>query len=75
MKHSRSTTGKLGRVALFALLVALFLVLVALAVIGIFGTKDEYARAKDLLPTFATLLTPLLTAIIAVYLPTNDAGQ
>ncbi|WP_035356969.1 hypothetical protein [Edaphobacter aggregans] len=76
MKHSKSTTnGKLGRLALFALLIALFIVIVGIAAIGILGTAEQFTRAKDLLPIFVTLLTPLLTAIIAAYMPKSDAGH
>jgi hypothetical protein len=70
MKHSKSTrNGKLARAALLAALVALIILFLALASIGIFGTKEQFARAKDLLPLVASLLTPLLTAAIAAYMP------
>lgn len=70
MKHSHSNNnGKLGRAVLVAVLVALFFLFIGLAAIGIFGTKEQFARAKDILPIVVSLITPLLTAIIAVYLP------
>jgi hypothetical protein len=70
MKHSHSNNnGKLGRAILIAVLVALFILFIALAAVGIFGTKEQFARAKDLLPIVVSLITPLMTAIIAVYMP------
>ena len=48
MKHSRSNnSGQLGRAILIAVLVALFILFIALAAVGIFGTKEQFARAKD----------------------------
>lgn len=70
MKHSHSyTNGKLGRAILIAVLLGLFILFIALAAVGIFGTKEQFARAKELLPIVVSLITPLMTAIIAVYLP------
>jgi hypothetical protein len=70
MKHSKSTpTGKLARAVLFAALLALIFLFLGLASIGIFGTEEQFTRAKDMLPLVASLLTPLLTAAIAAYMP------
>jgi hypothetical protein len=57
------------RAVLVAVLVALFILFIAPAAIGIYGTKEQFARAKDILPIVVSLMTPLLMAIIAVYLP------
>ena len=32
------------------------------------GSKEQFARAKDLLPILVSILTPLLTAATALYL-------
>ena len=70
MKHSKSTiNSELARAVLFAALLALIILFLELAAIGIVGTKEQFTRAKDLLPLVASLLTPLLTAAIAAYIP------
>jgi len=59
-----NTQNNIGRGVLIGLLICLVLFIAGLAAVGIFGSKDQFEHAKELLPLLVTLTTPLFTAAI-----------
>lgn len=72
MNNSKSNNNRIGRIVLLSVLLTLLAVVILLAAVAVFGSKDQYDRVKDLIPVFVSLLTPLLTATITVYLSKKD---
>ena len=72
MNNSQSNNNRIGRVVLLSVLLTLLAIVILLAAVAVFGSKEQYERAKDLIPVFVSLLTPLLTATITLYLSKKD---
>ena len=57
-----------GQIVLLAVAVSLILSILALTGCAMFGTQEQFTRAKELMPVLISVLTPLLTAATALYL-------
>ncbi|AXC16382.1 hypothetical protein ACPOL_7192 (plasmid) [Acidisarcina polymorpha] len=43
-----------------------------LVIVALFGTKDQFDSAKEMLPILVGLITPVLTAAMAFYFPEKE---
>jgi hypothetical protein len=67
MQHN-SKSHTTGQIVLMAVAISLVVSILAVTGVAMFGSKDQFDRAKDLLPILISVLTPLLTAATALYL-------
>lgn len=67
MQH-KPTHQTTGQIVLLAVAVSLILSILALTGFAMFGSKEQFDRAKELMPILISVLTPLLTAATAFYL-------
>ena len=68
MKHTHHNSNFcIGRTILLSVLLTLLTVVIGITAVALFGSKEQFERAKELIPIFVSLLTPLLTAAITLY--------
>ncbi|AXC15767.1 hypothetical protein ACPOL_6547 [Acidisarcina polymorpha] len=61
-----------GRTLLLSSLIGLFLITALLVIVALFGTKDQFDRAKEMLPILVGLITAVLAAAMAFYFPKKE---
>ena len=66
MQHNTKSHST-GQIVLMAVAVSLILSILAVTSLAMLGSKEQFERAKDLLPVLISVLTPLLTAATALY--------
>ena len=65
MQHN-TKSHNIGQIVLMAVAVSLLLNILAVTGLAMLGSKEQFARAKDLLPILISILTPMLTAATSV---------